>query len=125
MDARGSGELSEVDHSSATMMSGGARFQISGDLRTYDISAGAPVAGTEQRTSTTTYMNACPDSPPPETTTGTSARAMSPVFSVTGQPLPAAPGVIRGTARVPLRFEIGDFSGEWEAGVEWTLRPIS
>jgi hypothetical protein len=125
-DARGSGELRETDPNSTTMMiAGGARFEISGDLTTYSLGAGAPVAGTEQRTSTTTYMNRCPDSPPPETTTETRERDMAPRFNVADQPLPAVPGTISGSARMPLRVEIGDLSDEVEANVEWTLRPIS
>jgi hypothetical protein len=123
-DARASGEMRETDHTSMALMITQARFEISGDLRTYTLGAAAPMSGNEQTTSTQTYMNACPDSPSPATETGTRERSLAPQFNVTDQPLPAAPGTIRGTTRMPLRFEIGDFSGELEANVEWTLRPI-
>jgi hypothetical protein len=32
---------------------------------------------------------------------------------------------MRGTATMPMRFDIGGFSGEIPTTVEWTLRPIS
>jgi hypothetical protein len=123
-DVRGTGQLRETDYSSMTMMTTQARFEISGDLSTYNLFAGAPVTGTEQSTTTLTYMNRCPGSPPPSTETSTRERPMAPTFNVTGQPLPAAAGTITGSATIPMQFEIGNFSGELEANVEWTLRPI-
>jgi hypothetical protein len=121
-DARASGELRETDHNSTTMMVTQARFEISGDLSTYSLFAGAPVRGTESTTTTRTYVNACPGSPPPTTETSTRERSLAPQFNVTGQPLPAAPGTISGTARLPMQFAIGGFSGELEANV---VRPVS
>jgi hypothetical protein len=47
------------------------------------------------------------------------------MLTVSGQPLPASPGTIRGTTTSPMQFRIGDFDGELPVTVEWTLRPIS
>jgi hypothetical protein len=124
-DYRGGGEMSVTDQSPTALTLAQARFEISGDLSTYTLGAGVALEGTEQGTTTVTYMNRCPGSPAPSTETTTRTPRIGPSFNITGQPLPGAPGTIRGSARTPIQVQIGDFSGEVEAEVEWTLRPIS
>jgi hypothetical protein len=45
-------------------------------------------------------------------------------MNVSGLPLPSNPGVMNGTATVPMQFDLGGRRVEIEADVEWTLRPI-
>ncbi|MEQ1854973.1 MAG: DUF4412 domain-containing protein [Longimicrobiales bacterium] len=115
-------QLSTSDHSSPAFLAGGSRFQISGDLGTYDLMAGVGATGTE--TTTTTVTSSGPCAGPPSTETSTRELTLSGGFQLTDLPLAASPGAMRGTNTVPMRFQIGRFEGELDATVVWTLRPI-
>jgi hypothetical protein len=124
-DAHITAELRTTDHGSMDFMGGAARLQISGDLSTYDLGAGAGAAGSEVTTTVNTEMGSCPDTQrTSETETETRELALSAFFELTGLPLPASPGTMRGSNTVPIRFAFGGFDGELDAQVEWTLRPI-
>ena len=121
--ANATAELTITDHS--LLIGGGGVFQISGDLTTYDLSAGAGGGemGTETVTTTTTSSGACAE--PPTTETITRVPRLGSGFQLTGLLLPASPGPMSGTNTVPMRFTIFGFEGELDATVRWTLRPMN
>jgi len=126
VEGRGTGTLTTSDHNSVEMATAGqARFEISGDLGSYNLMAGGAAPGTQTMTTTTTTQGACGSPPTSETETDTREVDNGGLVQVTAQPLPASPGPMSGTTTVPMRFAIGNFSGELPTNVQWTLRPIS
>jgi hypothetical protein len=121
--ATATAQLNTSDHGSMAFLGGGSRFQISGDLSTYDLMAGVAATGTETTTTTVTGSGSCAGPPTTETVTG--ERSLGGLFQLTGLPLPAGPGAMSGTNTVPMRFQIGGFDGELDATVQWTLRPMN
>jgi hypothetical protein len=101
----------------------GATFQTSQDLRTFRVATGATGTLTETREITVT-RSGCGGPSATNTERPTREVTWSAQFDVAGQPLAASPGTMSGTTRTPVRFQVGDFSGEVEGTIQWTLRPI-
>jgi hypothetical protein len=116
---RGSAQLS-ADQSVAQ----GSRWQLSADLKTHQLSVGmgGPVSESSETQSTTTP---CLGGAPVTTNERQTAEVPTTVsINLSDLPLPAAPGPMSGTGRVPLRVKIGWFEGETQANVQWSLRQI-
>jgi hypothetical protein len=116
---RGSAQMT-LDQATAQ----GSRWQLSADLKTHQLAVGTggPVSETSETQSTT---NPCDGGPPVTTNERQTAEvATSAALSLSDLPLPAAPGPMSGSGRVPIRLKIGWFEGETQADVQWTLRPI-
>ena len=111
----------------AAMMLAQALWKISGDLSTHSIQAGARADETSETSeSTTTITERCPGSDAQNSTEqGTRTPSMAIMVNLTDLPLPASPGVMRGTATQTMNFDVGGGMIELPANVEWTLRPIS
>ena len=123
--ARATGSADTDDQ--ATMMLAQALWKISGDLSTHSIQAGAVADETSETSeSTTTITERCPGSEAQNSTQqDTRTPSMAILVNLTDLPLPASPGVMRGTATQTMRFDVGGGMIELPANVEWTLRPIS
>jgi hypothetical protein len=105
-------------------MMGIAYWQLSADGQTYELAIGGGGDATEV-TEGMTNFGECPGSPASsEPIAGTATQQYSSNFSVTGQPLPTARQTITGSATLPLTFTFGDFEGELDALVEWTITEI-
>ncbi|MGE0161444.1 MAG: DUF4412 domain-containing protein [Gemmatimonadales bacterium] len=122
--ARATGSADTNDF--GTMMLAQALWQISGDLSTHSIQAGARADETSETSeSTTTITQRCPGSQAQSSTeTETRTPSMGVMMNLTDLPLPASPGVIRGTATQTMPFDVAGAMLDLPATVEWTLRPI-
>jgi hypothetical protein len=105
------------------LMPGMARLELAADLSTYALLAAAQATEpTENTEVTTTILSRCPDS---DAQSGTVQNTRQPQLGVQlnlrDLPLPGGPGVITGSATVPMRFDGVD---EIDVDVQWTLRPI-
>lgn len=122
--ARGTGSANTNDQ--AAMLLAQARWEISGDLSTHSIAAGtAATEATETSETTVTITGRCPNSEAQNSTEqDTREPSMGIGVGLTGLPLPATPGVMRGTATQTMRFDVAGQMIEMPANVEWTLRPI-
>jgi hypothetical protein len=123
--ARATGSADTNDF--GTMMLAQALWQISGDLSTHSLQAGAVADETSETSeSTTTITERCPGSEAQNSTQEeTRTPTMGILVNLTGLPLPASPGVMSGTATQTMAFDVGGGMIELPATVEWTLRPIS
>jgi hypothetical protein len=110
----------------AAMMLAQARWEASGDLTTHRFQAGAAADETNETSETTvTITSRCPNSDAQNTTDQSSRTpSMAILVNLTDLPLPASPGVMRGTATQTMPFDVGGQRIELPANVEWTLRPI-
>lgn len=104
-----------------------ARWEIAGDLSGHTIMAGVAALETTETIETTATVTArCPASEAQNSTDRTTRQPqMSIQVNLAGLPLAASPGVMRGSARVPMQFDVAARLIELDADVEWTLRPIS
>jgi hypothetical protein len=123
--ARATGSADTNDQ--ATMMLAQALWQLSGDLSTHSIQAGARAdEASETSESTTTIIDRCPGSEAQNSNEqATRTPSMGIVVNLADLPLPASPGVMRGTATQTMRFDVAGGMIDLPATVEWTLRPIS
>jgi hypothetical protein len=122
--ARATGSTSTTD--AAMLLMAQARWEISGDLTTHRLQAGAAAAETSETVETTnTITGRCPNSDG-ENSREESTRQpqMGILVNLTELPLPATPQTMRGTATAPMTFDVNGIPVEIEANVEWTLRPI-
>jgi hypothetical protein len=123
---RATGATNSAD-ATAKQMGGGARWEIAADLSTHTLSAGVGATDpTETIETTTTITSRCPGS---DAQTSTEQRTRRPQMviqmNLSDLPLPASPGVMTGSATVPMQFDLDGRLTEIPASVEWTLRPIS
>jgi hypothetical protein len=123
--ARATGSADTNDQ--GTMLMAQALWQISGDLSTYSLQAGAGAdEASETSESTTTITQRCPGSEAQNSTEqSTRTPTMGILVNLTDLPLPASPSEMRGTATQTMSFDVGGGMVEIPATVEWTLRPIS
>jgi hypothetical protein len=124
--SRATGSTDTADPT-AKQLGGQARWEIAGDLSTHTLMAGVAATETTETTeSTTTITSRCPMS---ESQNGTEQETRQPQMAIQvnlpGLPLPASPGVMRGTATATMGFDLGGTLTQIPANVEWTLRPIS
>ena len=99
-------------------------WQIAPDLQTYELMIGVAGEATETTEGVTNYGPCPPDPVTSEPINETAARQYTTGLQITGEPLPSARGTVTGSRTMPLQFNIGGFSGELDATVEWTLSPI-
>ena len=99
-------------------------WQIAQDLQTYELLIGVGGEATETTEGVTNYGACPPGSASSEPINETATRQYTTGIQITGEPLPGARGTITGSRTMPLEFNIGGFSGELDATVEWTLSPI-
>jgi hypothetical protein len=122
---RSTGSTDTADGTSKQLLAG-ARWEVAADLATHTLMAAVTAAeATATVETTTTITSRCPGS---EAQGGTERATRQPdmaiSMNVSGLPLPSNPGVMNGTATVPMQFDLGGRRVEIEADVEWTLRPI-
>lgn len=95
-------------------------IRISGDLKTYDLSAGFSTKGKET-TETRTDTKSCKDG---KVTTTNDTRTAAPEYSVgfefKGLALPSTVGPISGSKKMPVKFA----EHQYDATVSWTITPI-
>jgi hypothetical protein len=108
------------------MLMAQARWEISGDLTTHHLQAGAAATEPTETVETTTTITArCPNSDSQDTREeSTRPTQMGILVNLTDLPLPASPQTMQGTATVPMMFNVNGIQVEIDANVEWTLRPI-
>jgi hypothetical protein len=99
-------------------------LQLTPDLQRYDLTIGVGTEGTETTDGVRNY-SACENEPArSEPVDETGPIEFGNTIELLGLPLPAPGSTITGSQVMPLEFEFGDFSGELDATVEWTVSPI-
>jgi hypothetical protein len=101
-----------------------AYMQISADLQTYELVVAVGGNVTETSETVTTYGPCPPEAAFSETQNGTAMRQYSGGISLQGLPLPATRSTITETRTVPMQFQVGDFDGELDATIQFTISPI-
>jgi hypothetical protein len=121
--ARGTGSTNTTD--GGPRLAAQARWELSGDLTTHRFQAGAAATEASETVETTSTVTApCPGSVGDSREQSTRPTRMVIQVSLDDLPLAASPQTMRGTATLPMRFDVNGIPMDLDADVEWTLRPI-